>query len=57
MKRVQFVLVAVILSLGLIISSAIVSNTIEKIKKKDDVVTVKGVADKKVYVNKKKQDK
>lgn len=47
MKRVQFVLVAVILSLGLIISSAIVSNTIESLKKKDDVVTVKGVADKK----------
>jgi hypothetical protein len=52
MKRVQFVLVAVILSLGLIISSAIVSNTIESLKKKDDVVTVKGVADKKVKSDK-----
>ena len=48
MRKVQFVLVAVILSLGVIISSAIVSNTIESLKKKDDIVSVKGVAEKKV---------
>ena len=48
MRKVQFVLVAVILSLGVIISSAIVSNTIESLKKKDDVISVKGVAEKKV---------
>lgn len=52
MRRVQFVLVAVILSLGVIISSAIVSNTIESLKKKDDIVSVKGVAEKKVKSDK-----
>lgn len=52
MKRVQFVLVAVILSLGLIISSAIVSNTIESLKRKDDIVIVKGVAERKIKSDK-----
>ena len=52
MRKVQFVLVALILSLGLIISSAIVSNTIESLKKKDDIVSVKGVAEKKIKSDK-----
>ncbi len=52
MRKVQFVLVAVILSLGVIISSAIVSNTIESLKKKDDVISVKGVAEKKIKSDK-----
>lgn len=52
MRKVQFVLVAVILSLGIIISSAIVSNTIESLKKKDDIISVKGVAEKKIKSDK-----
>ncbi len=48
MKKIQFLVIAAILSFGLIISSAILSNMVEKVNKREDSISIKGVADKKV---------
>ena len=52
MKKIQFLVIAAILSFGLIISSAILSNMVEKVNKREDSISIKGVADKKVKSNK-----
>ena len=52
MKKIQFLVIAAILSFGLIISSAILSNMVEKVNKREDSISVKGVAERKVKANK-----
>jgi hypothetical protein len=52
MKKIQFLVIAAILSFGLIISSAILSNMVEKVNKREDSISVKGVAERRVKANK-----
>ena len=52
MKKIQFLVIAAILSFGLIISSAILSNMVEKVNKREDTISIKGVAERKVKANK-----
>ena len=52
MKKIQFLVIAAILSFELIISSAILSNMIEKVNKRENSISIKKVADKKVKSNK-----
>ncbi len=48
MKKVQFIIISVILSFGLIISSALLSNAIDKSNKSEKDISVKGVAEKRI---------
>jgi hypothetical protein len=52
MKKVQFIIISTILSFGLIISAAIVSNAMDKANKSENKITVKGVAEKRIKADK-----
>ena len=52
MKKVQFIITATILSFGLIISAAIISNAIYNSDRSQSRITVKGVAEKRVKADK-----
>lgn len=52
MKKVQFIITATILSLGLIVSSALLSNAMHNSDKNQNRITVKGVAEKRVKADK-----
>ncbi len=45
MKKIQFLVIATILSFGLIISSALISNMVDKVNKRQDTITIKGVSE------------
>lgn len=48
MKKVQFIIISTILSFGLIISAALLSNAIDKSNSFENEIVVKGVAEKKI---------
>lgn len=52
MKKVQFIITATILSFGLIISAALLSNAMHNSDKSQNRITVKGVAEKRVKADK-----
>lgn len=52
MKKVQFIITATILSFGLIISAALLSNAMHNSDKNQNRITVKGVAEKRVKADK-----
>ena len=52
MKKVQFIITATILSFGLIISAALISNAMHNSDKSQSRITVKGVAEKRVKADK-----
>lgn len=52
MKKVQFIMTATILSFGLIISAALISNAIYNSDRSQSRITVKGVAEKRVKADK-----
>ena len=52
MKKIQFILIPTILSFGLIISSALISNAMDKAKKDENRITVKGVAERRIKADK-----
>lgn len=52
MKKIQFILIPTILSFGLIISSALISNAMDKANKDENRITVKGVAERRIKVDK-----
>ena len=52
MKKVQFIIISTILSFGLIVSAALISNAIDKTNKLDNRITVKGVAEKRIKSDK-----
>ena len=52
MKKVQFILISTILSFGLIISAALLSNAVHKSNKSGNRITVKGVAEKRIKADK-----
>ena len=52
MKKVQFIITATILSLGLIVSAALLSNAMHNSDKNQNRITVKGVAEKRVKADK-----
>ena len=52
MKKVQFIITATILSFGLIISAALISNAIYNSDRSQSRITVKGVAEKRVKADK-----
>lgn len=52
MKKVQFIITATILSLGLIVSAALLSNAMHNSDKNQNRITVKGVAEKRIKADK-----
>jgi len=52
LKKIQFILIPTILSFGLIISSALISNAMDKANKDENRITVKGVAERRIKVDK-----
>lgn len=52
LKKVQFIIISTILSFGLIVSAALISNAIDKTNKLDNRITVKGVAEKRIKSDK-----
>ena len=52
MKKVQYIITATILSFGLIISAALISNAMHNSDKSQSRITVKGVAEKRVKADK-----
>ena len=52
MKKIQFILIPTILSFGLIIWSALISNAMDKANKDENRITVKGVAERRIKADK-----
>ena len=52
MKKIQFIIIPTILSFGLIISAALISNAMNKANKDENRITVKGVADRRIKADK-----
>ena len=52
MKKVQYIIISTILSFGLIISSALISNAVDKANKDENRITVKGVAERRIKADK-----
>lgn len=52
MKKIQFIIIPTILSFGLIISSALISNAVDKANKDENRITVKGVAERRIKADK-----
>ena len=52
MKRIQFIIIPTILSFGLIISAALISNAMNKANKDENRITVKGVAERRIKADK-----
>ena len=52
LKKVQFIIISTILSFGLIVSAALISNAVDKTNKLDNRITVKGVAQKRIKADK-----
>ena len=52
MKKIQFIIIPTILSFGLIISSALISNAMNKAIKDENRITVKGVAERRIKADK-----
>ena len=52
MKKIQFIIIPTILAFGLIISSALISNAIDKVNKDENRITVKGVAERRIKADK-----
>ncbi|MDO5089215.1 MAG: SIMPL domain-containing protein [Leptotrichiaceae bacterium] len=48
MKKVQFIIISTILTFGLIVSGALISNALDKINKSENKITVKGVAERRI---------
>ena len=48
MKKIQFIIIPIILSFGLIISSALISNAMNRANKDENRITVKGVAERRI---------
>ena len=48
MKKVQFIIISTILTFGLIVSGALISNALDKVNKSENKITVKGVAEKRI---------
>ncbi|MBP6125939.1 MAG: SIMPL domain-containing protein [Leptotrichiaceae bacterium] len=48
MKKVQFIIISVVLSFGLIISSALLSNAIDKSNNSEKQISIKGVSEKRI---------
>ena len=52
MKKIQFIIIPTILSFGLIISAALISNAMNKANKDENRITVKGVAELRIKADK-----
>ena len=52
MKKIQFIIIPTILSFGLIISAALISNAMNKANKDENRITVKGVAERRIKADK-----
>ena len=52
MKKIQFIIIPTILSFGLIISSALISNAMNKANKDENRITVNGVAERRIKADK-----
>ena len=52
MEKIQFIIIPTILSFGLIISSALISNAMNKANKDENRITVKGVAERRIKADK-----
>lgn len=52
MKKIQFIIIPTILSFGLIISAALISNAMNKVNKDENRITVKGVAERRIKADK-----
>ena len=52
MKKIQFIIIPTILSFGLIISAALISNAMNKSNKDENRITVKGVAERRIKADK-----
>ena len=52
MKKVQFIIISTILSFGLIVSAALLSNAIHNANRSENKITVKGVAEKRIKADK-----
>lgn len=52
MKKIQFIIIPTILSFGLIISSALISNAMNKANKDENRITVKGVDERRIKADK-----
>ena len=52
MKKIQFIIIPTIVSFGLIISSALISNAMNKANKDENRITVKGVAERRIKADK-----
>ena len=52
MKKIQFIIIPTILSFGLIISSALISNAVDKANKDENRIMVKGVAERRIKADK-----
>ena len=52
MKKIQFIIIPIILSFGLIISSALISNAMNRVSKDENRITVKGVAERRIKADK-----
>ena len=48
MKKVQFIIISTILTFGLIVSGALISNALDKVNKSENKITLKGVAEKRI---------
>ena len=48
MKKVQFIIISTILTFGLIVSGALISNALDKVNKSENQITVKGVAERRI---------
>jgi len=52
LKKIQFIIIPTILSFGLIISAALISNAMNKANKDENRITVKGVAERRIKADK-----
>ena len=52
MKKIQFIIIPTILSFGLIISSALISNAMNRANKDENRITVEGVAERRIKADK-----
>lgn len=52
MKKIQFIIISTILSFGLVVSSALLSNAIDKSNSYNDEITIKGVSEKRIKADK-----
>jgi len=52
LKKIQFIIIPTILSFGLIISSALISNAMNRANKDENRITVKGVAERRIKADK-----